>query len=158
MGAYIHCDIFLSCSAFSAGLVPISHTASDIASNPERDKRPTLEKIVLLEYIAIFLCIDTSREILSQHTLSVYSLIFHHVIRLSYIRTRTHTEECLTSYIRIFVMFCNVSFICTCWYINLILFLLLCFECSFLRVVYIVCFSIMSHYKLWEPVVKWLSS
>ena len=32
-------------------------------------------------------------------------------------------------------MFCNVSFLCICWYKNLILFLLLCFECSFVRVV-----------------------
>ena len=44
MGAYILCDVFLSCSAFSVGFVPVSRTASDISSNPERDKRPTWEK------------------------------------------------------------------------------------------------------------------
>ena len=44
MGAYVLCDFFLSCSAFSAGLVPVSRTASDISSNPKRDKRPTWEK------------------------------------------------------------------------------------------------------------------
>ena len=44
MGAYILCNLFLSCSAFSAGRVPVLYTASDISSNPERDKRPTWEK------------------------------------------------------------------------------------------------------------------
>ena len=38
---------------------------------------------------------------------------------------------------------------CTCD-INLFLFVLLCLECSFVRVVYIVCFSIMRQHKLWE--------
>ena len=48
MGAYILCNLFLSCSAFSAGLVPVLHTASDILSNPKRDKWPThLPKIHL---------------------------------------------------------------------------------------------------------------
>ena len=41
-------------------------------------------------------------------------------------------------------------FLCACWYINLFLFVLLSFEYSFVCVVYIVCFSIMSHHKLWE--------
>ena len=31
-------------------------------------------------------------------------------------------------------------FSCTCWYINLILFVLLCFQCSFLRIVSHLCF------------------
>ena len=44
VGAYILCDLFLSCSAFLAELVPVLRTASDISSNPERDKRPTGEK------------------------------------------------------------------------------------------------------------------
>ena len=50
-------------------------------------------------------------------------------------------------------MFCNVSFLCICWYINLFLFVLLSFECSFVAsfyIVYFVCFSVMSQYKLWE--------
>ena len=71
--------------------------------------------------------------------------------KFSSINTRTQTEEYLTSYIRKFVMFCNVSFLCTCWDKNLFLFVLLCFECSFVRVLYIVCFAIMSQHKLWEP-------
>ena len=48
---------------------------------------------------------------------------------------RTHTKEYLTNYIGIFMMFCNVSLLCICWYINLILFVLLCFECSFVCIV-----------------------
>ena len=44
MGAYILFDLVLSCSAFSAGLVPVSCTAAGISSNPERDNRPTWEK------------------------------------------------------------------------------------------------------------------
>ena len=44
MGAYTFCDLFLSCSAFSVRLVPVSNTASEISSNPERDKQPTWEK------------------------------------------------------------------------------------------------------------------
>ena len=38
VGAYIFCDLFFSCSAFSVRLVPVSNTASEISSNPERDK------------------------------------------------------------------------------------------------------------------------
>ena len=38
-------------------------------------------KHVLLEYIAIFMCIDTSREILSQHTIIVYMTLL--IIRIS---------------------------------------------------------------------------
>ena len=44
MGAYTFCDLFLSCSAFSARLVPVSRMDSDISSNPERDNQPTWEK------------------------------------------------------------------------------------------------------------------
>ena len=44
MGAYTFYDLFLSCSAFSVWLVPVSKTASEISSNPERDKQPTWEK------------------------------------------------------------------------------------------------------------------
>ena len=47
IGAYILCDFFLSCSAFSTRLVQVLLTASDILSNPERDKRPAWEKIRL---------------------------------------------------------------------------------------------------------------
>ena len=42
MGAYILCDFFLSCSAFLAGLVPVSCTVSDISLNPERDKKTNM--------------------------------------------------------------------------------------------------------------------
>ena len=79
-------------------------------------------------------------------TFNIYSFTFIFVL-VTY--RHTHTEEYLTSYIRIFVMFCNVSFLCTCWYINSFLFVLLSFECSFVHIVYIICFSIMSHHKLW---------
>ena len=41
MGAYTFCNLFLSCSAFSVRLFPVSNTASEISSNPERDKQPT---------------------------------------------------------------------------------------------------------------------
>ena len=44
MGAYTFCNLFLSCSAFSVRLFPASNTASEISSNPERDKQPTWEK------------------------------------------------------------------------------------------------------------------
>ena len=44
MGAYKFCNLFLSCSTFSVRLVPASNTASEILSNPERDKQPTWEK------------------------------------------------------------------------------------------------------------------
>ena len=57
MGAYILCDRFLSCSAFSAGLVLVLRTTSDISSNPERDKRPTWEKTRLSRihcYISVY--------------------------------------------------------------------------------------------------------
>ena len=43
------------------------------SSNLERVKRPAWEKT--LEYIAIVLCIDTSCEILSQHTFIVYRIL-----------------------------------------------------------------------------------
>ena len=69
---------------------------------------------------------------------------------VTYTHASTHTEEYLTNYVRIFVMSCNVSFLCTCLDINLFLFVLLCFEGSLVRVIYIVCFSILSHHKLWE--------
>ena len=39
MGAYTLCNLFLSCSAFSVTLVPVSNTATEISSNPERDKQ-----------------------------------------------------------------------------------------------------------------------
>ena len=38
----------------------------------------------------------------------------------------------------------------TCWCINLFVFALLCRECSFVSVVYIVCLSIINHNKFWE--------
>ena len=41
---YTFHNLFLSCSAFSVRLLPASNTASEISSNPERDKQPTLEK------------------------------------------------------------------------------------------------------------------
>ena len=44
MGAYTFYDLFLFCSAFSGGFVPVSNTASEISSNPKRDKQPTWEK------------------------------------------------------------------------------------------------------------------
>ena len=44
MGVYTFCNLFLSCSAFLVRLLPASNTASDISSNPERDKQPTWEK------------------------------------------------------------------------------------------------------------------
>ena len=44
MGAYTFCNLFLSCSAFSVRLIPASNTASEISSNPERDKQATWEK------------------------------------------------------------------------------------------------------------------
>ena len=44
MGAYTFCKFFLSCSAFSVWLIPASNTASEISSNPERDKQPIWEK------------------------------------------------------------------------------------------------------------------
>ena len=44
MGAYTSWNRFLSCSTFSVRLVPASNTASEILSNPERDKQPTWEK------------------------------------------------------------------------------------------------------------------
>ena len=51
---------------------------------------------------------------------------------VTFTHTCTHTKEYSTDYIRIFVMF---PFSCVCWYINFILFVLLCFECSFVRVI-----------------------
>ena len=47
MRAYIVCDLFLSWSVFSAGLVPVLRTSSVISSSPERDKRPTWKKTCL---------------------------------------------------------------------------------------------------------------
>ena len=44
MGAYIFCNLFLSCSAFSVRLVLVSRMALEISSNSERDKQPTWEK------------------------------------------------------------------------------------------------------------------
>ena len=44
VGAYTFCNLFLSCSAFSVRLFPVSNTASEISLNPERDKQPTWEK------------------------------------------------------------------------------------------------------------------
>ena len=41
MGAYTFYDLYISCSAFSVRLVPVSKTASEFPSNPERDKQPT---------------------------------------------------------------------------------------------------------------------
>ena len=51
-------------------------------------------------------------------------------------------------------MFCNVYTLWICWYMNLFLFVLLCFECSFVRVVFIVCFSMITHDKLWEQNIQ----
>ena len=51
---------------------------------------------------------------------------------VTHIHSRKHSEEYSTDYIRIFVMF---PFLCICWYMNLILFVLFCFECSFVHVV-----------------------
>ena len=46
MEVYIVCDVFPLSFCLSAGRVPASrsHTASNISSNPDRDKRPTWEK------------------------------------------------------------------------------------------------------------------
>ena len=41
---YTFCNLFLSCSAFSVRLLPVSNTASEISTNSERDKQPTWEK------------------------------------------------------------------------------------------------------------------
>ena len=41
---YTLCNLFLPCSAFSVWLVPASDIASEISSNPERDKQPKWEK------------------------------------------------------------------------------------------------------------------
>ena len=59
MDAYIICDLFSFLFCPSAGLVPVSrtHTASDISSNLERDKRPTWEKTRLSKiycYIPVY--------------------------------------------------------------------------------------------------------
>ena len=62
-----------------------------------------------------------------KHVFLKYIIVFYHNIRVSYMHTHS-----------------------TCCYINLFLFVLLSFECSFVRAVYIVCFSIMSQYELWE--------
>ena len=44
MGVYTFCNLFLSSSAFTVRLVPASNTASEISSNPKRDKQPTWKK------------------------------------------------------------------------------------------------------------------
>ena len=44
MGAYTFCHLFLTCSALSVRLFPASNTASEISSNPVRDKQPTWER------------------------------------------------------------------------------------------------------------------
>ena len=57
LGAYTFCDLFLSSSAFSAGLIPVSNTASEISSNPERDKNQHGRRHVLPRihcYISVY--------------------------------------------------------------------------------------------------------
>ena len=44
MNAYTFCNLFLSSSTFSVRLVPALNIASEISSNPKRDKQPTWEK------------------------------------------------------------------------------------------------------------------
>ena len=94
------------------------------------------EDTFLRGHIAIFLYIDTSHEILSQHTFYSLQVTFNissfPMISVLVSYTYTHTEEYSADYIRIFV---RLPFSCICWYINLILFVLLCFECSFVSVV-----------------------
>ena len=109
------------------------------------------EDTFLLGYVAIFLDIlhilhilvhihsIVDRTPLISSLFFIISVLVHtythwniHQTHVSYIHSRTHPEEYSTDYIRIFVMF---PFSCIFLYINSILFVLLCFECSFLRVV-----------------------
>ena len=98
------------------------------------------EDTFLQEYIAIFLYIDTLHKILNQHTF--YRL--QDTFNISH--THTHTEEYSTDYIRIFVMY---PFSCICWYINLILFVLLILNVLLSPSFFFVCFSIRSQQNLW---------
>ena len=68
---------------------------------------------------------------------STHTGIFNRPVLVTYTNAHTHTEEYSKNDIRIFVMF---PFSCISWYINLIFFVLLCFESSFVRVFHIVYF------------------
>ena len=143
MCAYTFSDFFLSCSAFSVRLVPVSNTALEISSNPERDKQPTWEKTrssqnTLLYFYILILRMKyfVNIHFIVYWTLNILSFsIISVLITYIHAHTHTHTQEYLTDYIRIFVMICNVSFLYICWYSNFILFVSLCFECSIVRVV-----------------------
>ena len=58
IGAYTFCNLFLSCSAFLVRLFPVSNTASEISSNPERDKQQTWEKTHSYKDILLDFCIS----------------------------------------------------------------------------------------------------
>ena len=77
MGAHTFSNLYLSCSAFSVRLVPASNTASESSSNPERETTNMGEEKFLLEHIVIFLYIDTSHEILTQHIFYSLQDTFH---------------------------------------------------------------------------------
>ena len=142
----------LAFSGFSVRLLPASNTDSEISSNPERDKQPTWEKTRFSKDTTLYfyISIPCMKYLVHIHfivyrTLSIFSL-FHNIrvsthihtqgnsqqTRVSHTHTHTHTQEYAIDYIRIFLMF---LFSCISWYMNLILFGLLCFECSFVRVV-----------------------
>ena len=57
MGAYTFCNLFLSGYAFSVRLVPGPKTASEISSNPERDKQPTWKKTRFSKNTLLYFCI-----------------------------------------------------------------------------------------------------
>ena len=73
MGAYILYDLF-SFLFYLFGWIcfSLAHSLRYFVKSRKRQTTNMGENTSFLEYIAIFLCIDTSREILSQHTFIVY--------------------------------------------------------------------------------------
>ena len=55
---YTFCNPFLSSSAISVRLFPTSNTASEISSNPEREKQPTWEKTHAFSHTLLYFYIS----------------------------------------------------------------------------------------------------
>ena len=98
MGAHTFCNLFLYCSALFVRLVPAANTASEISSNPERDKQPTWEKTRSSSDTLLYFCILIPRmkylvniHFIVIRTLLISSLSPYYSCRVTY--THAHTQR-----------------------------------------------------------------